>query len=66
VGNALEQAKIAGTNADEAASVEGALRPAVSVKQSVQREYIVCLEDGSHWRTLKRHLRTAHGMTPQQ
>ena len=61
VGDALEQAsKIGGTAADEAA------RPAVSIKKSIQREYIVCLEDGSHWRTLKRHLRTAHGMTPQQ
>jgi predicted transcriptional regulator len=62
VGDALEQAskKTARTAADEAAE------PAVSIKKSVQREYIVCLEDGSHWRTLKRHLRTAHGMTPQQ
>jgi predicted transcriptional regulator len=64
VGDALEQARIAGSAASST-SVEGA-RPAVSIKQSVQREYIVCLEDGSHWRTLKRHLRTAHGMTPQQ
>jgi predicted transcriptional regulator len=38
----------------------------VSVKQSVQRQYIVCFEEGSHWRTLKRHLRTAHGLSPQQ
>jgi len=38
----------------------------VSIKKSVQREFIVCLEDGKHARTLKRHLRTAHGMTPQQ
>jgi predicted transcriptional regulator len=41
-------------------------RPAVSVKQSVQREYIVCLEDGEHARTVNRHLRTAHGLSPQQ
>jgi predicted transcriptional regulator len=61
VGNALEQAKIGGTAAEEAA-----LKPAVSIKKSVQREYIVCLEDGRHSRALKRHLRNAHGMTPQQ
>jgi predicted transcriptional regulator len=41
-------------------------QPAVSIKKSVQPEYIVCLEDGMHARTLKRHLRTAHGMTPKQ
>jgi predicted transcriptional regulator len=41
-------------------------RPAVPIKKSVQREYIVCLEDGMHARTLKRHLGSAHGMTPDQ
>lgn len=40
--------------------------PAVPIKKSVQREYIVCLEDGLHARTLKRHLNSAHGMTPDQ
>ena len=62
VGDALAQvSKIAGTAADEAA-----LQPAVSIKQSVQRSYIVCLEDGKHALTLKRHLRATHGMTPQE
>jgi predicted transcriptional regulator len=40
--------------------------PAVPMKKSVQREYIVCLEDGMHARTLKRHLNSAHGLTPEQ
>jgi predicted transcriptional regulator len=40
--------------------------PAVPIKKSVHREYIVCLEDGLHARTLKRHLNSAHGMTPDQ
>jgi len=40
--------------------------PAVPIKKSVQREYIVCLEDGMHARTLKRHLNSAHGLTPEQ
>jgi predicted transcriptional regulator len=66
VADALEQAKkIAGT-AVSSTSVQGAQQPAVPIKKSVQRDYIVCLEDGKHTRTLKRHLRTAHGMTPQQ
>jgi predicted transcriptional regulator len=39
--------------------------PAVPVKRSVQRDHLVCLEDGMKVRTLKRHLKSAHGMTPQ-
>jgi predicted transcriptional regulator len=69
VGMALEQASKIGRAADEAAlaaSVEAARKPAVSITQSVRREYIVCLEDGKHAVILKRHLRTAHGLTPQQ
>jgi predicted transcriptional regulator len=42
------------------------LRPAVSVKKSVSPEYIVCLEDGKKFKSLKRHLRTQYGMTPEQ
>lgn len=40
--------------------------PAVSIKKSIQPEFLVCLEDGIHARTLKRHLTSAHGMTPEQ
>jgi predicted transcriptional regulator len=46
--------------------VETKLTPAVSIKKSIQPEFIVCLEDGVHARTLKRHLQSAHGLTPQQ
>jgi predicted transcriptional regulator len=46
--------------------VETKLTPAVPIKKSVQPEFIVCLEDGVHARTLKRHLQSAHGLTPQQ
>ena len=38
--------------------------PAVSIKKSVRPDYIVCLEDGKKHKMLKRHLRTAHDMTP--
>ncbi len=38
--------------------------PAVPIKQSVKPEYIVCLEDGKKQKMLKRHLKTAHDMTP--
>src|SRR5574337_685146 len=42
------------------------LRPAVSVKKSVTPEYIICLEDGKKFKSLKRHLRTQYNMTPEQ
>ncbi len=38
--------------------------PAVSIKKSVRPDYIVCLEDGEKHKMLKRHLRTAHDITP--
>jgi predicted transcriptional regulator len=40
--------------------------PAVAPKKSVTPDYIVCLEDGKKLKMLKRHLRTAYGMTPEQ
>ena len=42
------------------------LKPAVSVKKSITPEHIVCLEDGKKFKSLKRHLRTQYGMTPEQ
>ena len=39
-------------------------RPAVSIKKSITPDYLVCLEDGKKLKTLKRHLRTPYGMTP--
>ena len=41
-------------------------RPAVSLKKSITPEYIVCLEDGKKFKSLKRHLRTQYNMTPEQ
>ncbi len=40
------------------------LKPAVPVKKSVTPDYIICLEDGKKFKSLKRHLRTSYGMTP--
>jgi predicted transcriptional regulator len=39
--------------------------PAVSIKKSVQPDFIVCLEDGKKLKMLKRHLKTAYNMTPE-
>jgi len=40
--------------------------PAVPVKKSVTPDYIVCLEDGKKLKMLKRHLKTAYNMTPEE
>jgi predicted transcriptional regulator len=40
--------------------------PAVPIKKSVQPDYIVCLEDGKRFKSLKRHLRTTYNLTPDQ
>ncbi len=42
------------------------LRPAVSIRRSVQPDYLVCLDDGKKLKMLKRHLRTAYGLTPEE
>ena len=42
------------------------LVPAVAVAESVKPDYLVCLEDGLRFRTLKRHLAVAYGMTPEE
>jgi predicted transcriptional regulator len=44
----------------------GATSPAVPVKKSVADAYIICLEDGKRFKSLKRHLRSSHNLTPQQ
>lgn len=41
------------------------LKPAVSIKRSVTDEFIICLEDGKKLKMLKRHLKTAYDMTPE-
>jgi predicted transcriptional regulator len=40
--------------------------PAVPIKKSVTPDYIICLEDGKKLKMLKRHLKTAYNMTPEE
>lgn len=40
--------------------------PAVSIKKSIQDDFLICLEDGKKLKMLKRHLKTAYNMTPDQ
>ena len=41
-------------------------QPKVPVKKSVTNEYLVCLEDGKRFKSLKRHLHSAYGLSPQE
>lgn len=40
--------------------------PAVPIKKSITPDFIVCLEDGKKLKMLKRHLKTAYNMTPEE
>lgn len=42
------------------------LKPAVSIKKSLTAEYIICLEDGKKFKSLKRHLSSVYSMSPEQ
>jgi predicted transcriptional regulator len=41
-------------------------KPAIPVKKSVTNDYILCLEDGKKFKSLKRHLRTQYGLSPEE
>ena len=48
----------------EGGAAEARPEPAVSIRSSVKRDHVVCLEDGKKMKMLKRHLMTDHGLTP--
>ena len=63
--NEVHAALIRATS-DVAAPVAEPLRPAVPAKKSVTNDFIVCLEDGRKFKSLKRHLRTRYNMSPDE
>jgi predicted transcriptional regulator len=50
----------------QAAASAEPLKPAVPIKRSITADYIVCLEDGKKFKSLKRHLRSQYNMTPER
>jgi predicted transcriptional regulator len=51
----------------ESKSAEAAeLKPAVPVRKSITPDFIICLEDGKKFKSLKRHLRTHYDLSPEQ
>ena len=47
-------------------AAEARPEPAVSIRSSLKRDHVVCLEDGKKMKMLKRHLMTDHGLTPDE
>ena len=56
---------LAGAGGEADASTAEPLKPAVPIRRSVTPDHIVCLEDGKKLKMLKRHLKTAYDMTPE-
>ena len=63
--NEVHSALLRVTTGTAPAPVE-ALRPAIPVKKSVTNDFIICLEDGKKFKSLKRHLRTQYTMSPEE
>jgi predicted transcriptional regulator len=57
---------LSGIAGGKLSAAPGRSEPAVSVKKSVTPDYIVCLECGKKQKMLKRHIRTAYGLSPEQ
>src|SRR3954463_5109635 len=66
IGNIHDALTKVASGAAQPPAAEEPKAPAVSVRKSVQPDYIVCLEDGKRFKSLKRHLRTVYDMTPEQ
>jgi len=64
IGSVYAALSKASTQGGEPPKVE--VKPAVPVKKSVTPEYIICLEDGKKFKSLKRHLRTHYDMSPEE
>lgn len=63
---ATTHAAIAGLGSEPQAPAEEKPAPAVSIKKSITPDFLVCLEDGKKFKSLKRHLRTAYDMSPEE
>ncbi len=57
---------LAGAVAGGAEEKKEELKPAVPIRRSVQPDYIICLEDGKKFKSLKRHLRTHYDLSPEE
>ncbi len=56
---------LAGLNGHAELAAKAKQKPAVPIKKSITPDFLVCLEDGMKRKMLKRHLRTAYGLSPE-
>src|ERR1700686_2255904 len=63
--NQVHAALVRASSGAGAYSADTGMR-SVAVKKSITADYLVCLEDGKRFKTLKRHLRTRYKLTPEQ
>lgn len=58
--------RLAAGNATIAVAPQPAPQPAVPVRKSIQDDFIICLEDGKKFKSLKRHISAHYGLTPEE
>jgi predicted transcriptional regulator len=56
---------LAGMSGEAQVAEAAPQEPAVSLKRSITPEFLICLEDGRKFKSLKRHLRTKYNMSPE-
>jgi predicted transcriptional regulator len=59
-------ATLAGLGGAVEAEAPVELKPAVPIKKSITPDYLICLDDGKKFKSLKRHLRTEYDMSPEE
>ena len=66
--NLIADVHVALGSANHGASAAAAekQKPAVSPKKSINHEYLICLEDGKKFKSLKRHIRTHYDLSPEE
>ena len=57
---------LSGIEQNSVVSEKEELKPAVSIKKSINDDYLICLEDGKKFKSLKRHLRAKYDMSPDE
>ena len=55
-----------GLDSTKIKAVPSNTKPPVSIKKSVGQDYLICLEDGKKFKSLKRHLQSRYNMTPEE
>jgi predicted transcriptional regulator len=64
--NDVHRALLGAAGGQPARADEGDAKPAVSIKKSLTPDYLICLEDGKKFKSLKRHLRSHYNLSPEQ